>query len=550
MNNPINLKLFTILFMAFLLINCGGGSGDDGTTTTNTETENTQQQTEQEETKPAATVKQGSFDVSLVEGLSYESGEQAGKTDSNGQFSYEEGKQITFKVGDIVVGTITPRSRVAITTLVANANDETDITVTNIMRFLVTIDNDNDLSNGIQITAVINDQAIGATINFKQPILAFETDSNVVTLVQNMTTVSSASRRSLATVKRSRTALKSNLISAYSGLYDGNFSGDDTGSWSIAIDENGLVSGEGISNSDGSFTISGQIQSTGIASFDLAGSGNTSTGATYAGTIDLNGNFSGTWLNAGDNQAGTFSGSKQQPKPTEPGNGDPNPSPVPDGTIPTEPFKNAAQLYSIVNSNLASYISSNISIKAPNIAENAAVIPVTITSPAQTGTLWLFADSNPGQVAARFDFIKVNDKQEETSVRIKMAGTGNIIAVFDDGAGNLIANSKSVKVTIAGLQQTCPSSPCNAADLARRNIRMRARTDKLKMLVSHPMYTESYISSIIIAADEVTKTKVFFTPYISKNPYLAAAFPTGSKNINVSVTQLNGNTVFSNVLVQ
>lgn len=85
-------------------------------------------------------------------------------------------------------------------------------------------------------------------------------------------------------------------------------------------------------------------------------------------------------------------------------------------------------------------------LKAPDIAENGAVIPVTVS--AKSGSrVAIFQDVNPESLVAVFDVPKGGIV--DYSVRIKLQKTGNVIAIVEDG-GKLYKASKQVKVTIGG----------------------------------------------------------------------------------------------------
>eukprot|EP01155_Anaeramoeba_flamelloides_P038157 Anaeramoba_flamelloidesc29389_g1_i1.p4 GENE.c29389_g1_i1~~c29389_g1_i1.p4 ORF type:complete len:150 (+),score=21.40 c29389_g1_i1:3042-3491(+) len=90
--------------------------------------------------------------------------------------------------------------------------------------------------------------------------------------------------------------------------------------------------------------------------------------------------------------------------------------------------------------------STKVKLKAPDIAENGAVIPVTVEAKSATRVA-IFQDANPEALVAVFDVPKGGIA--EYSVRIKMAKTGNVFAVIEDG-GKLLKASKQVKVTIGG----------------------------------------------------------------------------------------------------
>ncbi len=91
--------------------------------------------------------------------------------------------------------------------------------------------------------------------------------------------------------------------------------------------------------------------------------------------------------------------------------------------------------------------SDDIKIKAPDIAENGSVVPVTISSTlAGVESISLLSESNNSPLVASFN---LNGSQAYVSTRIKMGKTGNVLAVVKSG-GKLYANKKEVKVTIGG----------------------------------------------------------------------------------------------------
>jgi sulfur-oxidizing protein SoxY len=89
-----------------------------------------------------------------------------------------------------------------------------------------------------------------------------------------------------------------------------------------------------------------------------------------------------------------------------------------------------------------------IKIKAPDIAENGAVVPVSISSD-MTGveSIALLAAGNNTPLVATFTLGE--GAVANVSTRIKMAKTGDVVAVVKAG-GKLHSARKSVKVTIGG----------------------------------------------------------------------------------------------------
>ena len=92
--------------------------------------------------------------------------------------------------------------------------------------------------------------------------------------------------------------------------------------------------------------------------------------------------------------------------------------------------------------------SKDILIKAPDIAENGAVVPVEVTSKiAGTQAIMLFAEKNATPLVA--DFNLSNGAEGYVSTRIKMGQTSNIRVVVKAG-GKAYTAVKEVKVTIGG----------------------------------------------------------------------------------------------------
>jgi len=92
--------------------------------------------------------------------------------------------------------------------------------------------------------------------------------------------------------------------------------------------------------------------------------------------------------------------------------------------------------------------SDDIKIKAPDIAENGAVVPVSVnTSIAGVSKIALITEKNANPLACSFDMGSTT--KGFISTRLKMSKTSDVIAVIDAG-GKRYAARKNVKVTIGG----------------------------------------------------------------------------------------------------
>lgn len=92
--------------------------------------------------------------------------------------------------------------------------------------------------------------------------------------------------------------------------------------------------------------------------------------------------------------------------------------------------------------------SDQIQLKAPEIAENGAIVPVEITSriPA-TQTIYIIADKNPQPLVAIFDVTA--GMEPFISTRIKM-GESSKVRVLVKAGGKFYVATQEVKVTIGG----------------------------------------------------------------------------------------------------
>ena len=153
---------------------------------------------------------QGLFIDSAVEGLTYASPTHKGRTTESGMFRYSDDTTIAFSVGDIILGQAKGAPIVSPIDFISGAN-ETHPIVTNIARFLQTIDNDANPQNGITITSIVADEARRQTIDFTQTIEEFEADTNVQMVVAEMTAVTTVGARPLVETSAAHAHLKASL---------------------------------------------------------------------------------------------------------------------------------------------------------------------------------------------------------------------------------------------------------------------------------------------------------------------------------------------------
>jgi sulfur-oxidizing protein SoxY len=92
--------------------------------------------------------------------------------------------------------------------------------------------------------------------------------------------------------------------------------------------------------------------------------------------------------------------------------------------------------------------SKDLTIEAPQIAENGAVVPIEISSAIPgTTSIAVVIEKNPFPLAAQFDF--TGGALPYVKLNVKMNETSDVRAVATAG-GRRYAASKEIKVTIGG----------------------------------------------------------------------------------------------------
>ena len=92
--------------------------------------------------------------------------------------------------------------------------------------------------------------------------------------------------------------------------------------------------------------------------------------------------------------------------------------------------------------------SEKIVLKAPEIAENGAIVPLEVSSQIPgTQAIYILVDKNPQPLTAVFEF--ASGAEAFVATRIKMAESSRIRIVVGAG-GKFYATMREVKVTIGG----------------------------------------------------------------------------------------------------
>jgi len=272
-------------------------------------------------TGPVANVPaQGRFLDGAVEGLRYSAGSLTGFTGADGTFFYEKGSTVAFRIGGVEIGHAPATFIMTPIDLVGHGLDEGDSVVTNIVRFLVTLDDDGDsFSNAITIPESIHRRAEGESLNFDQSIAAFENDPAVQRIVTELTSVTTAGVRDLVPVSLAQVHLQLTLRTILSGTYHGTYYADVAGgigpalgTWRIVVFSFGSqlrITGL-VTEADGT-----EVEFLGIAETDGSFEAPLFGIMTLFGQIEISDEgdafiVNGTWLGPADGTTGTFSGGR------------------------------------------------------------------------------------------------------------------------------------------------------------------------------------------------------------------------------------------------
>ncbi len=271
-----------VLFFSVVLlfvIGCGGGGGNETSS----------------DRQPTTRTAEGQFKDANVAGLSYVSGGESGVTDSEGRFTYEVGETVMFSVGGVTLGETEGKSVVSPVDLVEQGSSSSE-PVLNTVRFLISLDEDNDLSNGVSIPEEVRElalqwtfiQILSDSLDFEQQLERMRSD-----LRERFSRYESYEIPGNTTA---RNHLESTLRCSYSGAYAGTYGGTDQGNFGILVDaRSGNASGIAYSTEyDDYITLTG----TRSISYDqnaAFASGDTDEGTEFNGQFTSVNTVQGRW---------------------------------------------------------------------------------------------------------------------------------------------------------------------------------------------------------------------------------------------------------------
>lgn len=217
--------LVPVLAGAALLAGCGGG-----------------------DTPPTPAESTGVLSDSPVKGVSYRrDGTDAGQTDVLGQFKYRPGEVIEFRIGKLVIGTVTGTGTAMTVTPIELAQalavaDRPD-RVTNLLVLLQSLDADGDATNGIDIPAAavaqLDEDAEIAKLDLDAAPATFLADTDLDAIVTAINTAGGSAAKPASTTA-ALDHFRQEFLSALAGNYIGSIGSNavalrvqDTGSYLI-----------------------------------------------------------------------------------------------------------------------------------------------------------------------------------------------------------------------------------------------------------------------------------------------------------------------------
>jgi predicted acyl esterase len=125
-----------------------------------------------------------------IAGLTYRSASTQGITKARGEFRYKVGEAISFSIGGLVLGAVRGAPRVNLAQLVHRVAGKIerlhDPAVTNLARFVFSLDRDGDIQGGVTIAPAVQDLVGPGFVNFNQPEADFAAHPPVTALLERL----------------------------------------------------------------------------------------------------------------------------------------------------------------------------------------------------------------------------------------------------------------------------------------------------------------------------------------------------------------------------
>jgi hypothetical protein len=229
----------------------------------------------------------------------------SGITGAGGAFNYPTGTPVTFSIGKITFGTITPQGTVTPIQLAGAGSSATSPAVQSMVQLLLSLDPSAQaaVAGSTDPSTITISPAVLAAANNLTPITIDATTSQTA-LQTLLTTIGNATSTTftLVTPTQANTHMSGTINGIFAGYYTGTYSGTSVGTWSVVIDAAGNVTG----TTGNGYAITGAMSTTfNTNGFSFTGS---AAGLTWIGTLDINGGFTGNWGTG--NTAGSYTGMK------------------------------------------------------------------------------------------------------------------------------------------------------------------------------------------------------------------------------------------------
>ena len=164
-----------------------------------------------------------------IAGVKYQTPTLSGITGEKGQFQYRQGERVAFLVGNTSMGSAVGAPRVNLADIVSRVDGKLhkllDPGLTNIARFLCSLDRDGSLDGGIAIAPLVHDIIGRRRINFRHdisfagldrdPIREFEQDPLIATLLEELSNGGAFTGRlprQLCTAAAARNEVRRNIL--------------------------------------------------------------------------------------------------------------------------------------------------------------------------------------------------------------------------------------------------------------------------------------------------------------------------------------------------
>lgn len=284
-------KFFLVPVFLYFVSACGGGGGGGGGGGVPPVT-----------VPPPPLVQSGQFKDANTQGLSFSTPSQAGTTDALGTFSYQSGETVQFSVGGVVIGSAPGQPVVTPLDLAASAS-ASDTEVTNIVRFLLMLDENEDASDGIQISAAVQNIAANwSQVDFTSGSFG----NDLATIISDVASVDSRVA-ALPGNPAAREHLSGSIYCLASGVFTGTrtMSGNLLGNvYFILNPANGIMRATYRGNTE-EFSSTTALVIDEQRAFNLTKSGN---GDNIEGRFDSYDDLSGVWSIGG--QSGEFTATR------------------------------------------------------------------------------------------------------------------------------------------------------------------------------------------------------------------------------------------------